>query len=424
MMTRRDALTVLAGLPVVPSAAQSPAPVLRRIVPSTNQTLILDPNGHVGVWTGPGSQQNKYGEMGLGHRNELELDTLYPITSLSNVVSAAVGTGCSFVVLADGRLLGWGSNAQGALGTTPLSEVEVTASTRPSADAPTLQAVRIDAVDVAAGGSQYGFGLALTRDGRVFAWGNNRFGRLGIGPMPVVNFKTHTPAPMTYMAYPVPVPGLSNVKAIAVGHEHALALLGDGTVRAWGYNKEGQLGDGTLLDRDRPVTVQGVSNAIAIGGGGAFSAALLADGTVTTWGSAAGGELGRPLPEQKTDASTPYPVPALVPGLKGVRSIAVGMGHVLAITQAATVMSWGWQTYGAAGLGVSGGGGQFTPKEIKGMTGVQAVYARYNRSFAVLTNGRIFCWGAPVPEFNRSAGRARDVAATPTLLRLVGLDNP
>lgn len=88
-----------------------------------------------------------------------------------------------------------------------------------------------------------------------------------------------------FVPYPVRIPNLQNVVAISAGDRHSLALLKDGTVRAWGLNRHGQVGDGTSTNRDVPTTVPGVRNAVAIAAGGYRSVAVLADGTVMEWGA-------------------------------------------------------------------------------------------------------------------------------------------
>jgi hypothetical protein len=108
---------------------------------------------------------------------------------------------------------------------------------------------------------------------------------LGIGTLPTVNFKMRSARIENYVPYPVKIPELEGVIAISAGNVHSLALLGDGTVRARGQNKHGQIGEGTFANRDRPLPVPGVRNVVAIAAGGYNSLALLADGTVMEWGA-------------------------------------------------------------------------------------------------------------------------------------------
>jgi len=116
------------------------------------------------------------------------------------------------------------------------------------------------------------------------AWGDGSYGRLGIGEMPVIQIRTNAPRALREVPFPVHVPGLSGVTAVSAGREHSLALLTDGTVRSWGRNKFGQLGDGTTTDRATPVAVLGITKAVAVSAGSSFSVALLANGSIRTWG--------------------------------------------------------------------------------------------------------------------------------------------
>jgi len=105
--------------------------------------------------------------------------------------------------------------------------------------------------------------LALKSDGTVRAWGQNTSGQSGNG---TVTFGSNTP---------VQVSGLSGVAAIAGGDIHSLALKSDGTVWAWGYNLDGELGNGTYTDSNTPVEVSGLSGVTVIAGGGFHSLALV-----------------------------------------------------------------------------------------------------------------------------------------------------
>src|SRR5256885_15114742 len=67
---------------------------------------------------------------------------------------------------------------------------------------------------------------------------------------------------------PVAVSGIAGAASITTGAYHTCVLLGDGTVRCWGRNGDGQLGDGTPTNSATPVPVAGVTGAVAVTGGG------------------------------------------------------------------------------------------------------------------------------------------------------------
>ena len=135
-------------------------------------------------------------------------------------------------------------------------------------------------VDEVHGGREHVLALV---DGAVWAWGDGIKGATGLGSTAVRTMPTLVSGVAT---------GTTTVTNVSTGHYHSLALLSDGTVRSWGFNAMGQLGDGTTTKRLRPVTVAGLSTVTDIVGGRDMSYALLADGTVRAWGGGANGELG------------------------------------------------------------------------------------------------------------------------------------
>lgn len=417
-MDRRQALALLAGLAFVPRAvaAQTRGSAAHRVVLGPSHGFLLEPGGTLRGWQiRPGDKDTAIDALGLGDTRPLAPYTLTPVPGLANVVKAAAGSGCSFAVLGDGRLLSWGLNAgNGLLGTTPLSVVETLASWGPNSNRPVPLVTAFDAVDVSAGGAHV---VALARGGAVYAWGRGDKGQLGIGPLPVIKFKTRSPSAMPYVPFPVRLPGLADVSAISAGSTHTLALLKDGTVRAWGENRWGEVGDGTTTNRDAPVTVPGVGKAVAVAAGGnGFSAALLADGTVMTWGNRLGGALGR-TPDND---SRPSPTPALVPGVQGVRAIAAGHAHVLALTEAGTVVSWGDASFGQLGRGTKAGP---APAVIASLRGVRSIAAFGSTSVAVLDTGRIMTWGEVRPWTRPPEdGSMNNLSRSPILLWLDGLE--
>jgi alpha-tubulin suppressor-like RCC1 family protein len=181
--------------------------------------------------------------------------------------------------------------------------------------------------------------MALLDNGTVYTWGGNFFGTLGNGTRDTVEGAAHP--------VPTQVPGLTGVIAIASGGGDNAALLANGTVVAWGENKNGQLGDGTKETKLSPTPVKGLANVqmIALGGVsslGGHMLALLRNGTVLVSGENNHGQLGL---GDTNDRLAPVPLP----GLTGVTSVSASVTHSLAVTTNGTVFSWGTDEDGELG---------------------------------------------------------------------------
>ena len=137
-----------------------------------------------------------------------------------------------------------------------------------------------DAVSVSGG---HYFNCAVLGSGLVQCWGSNVNGQLGDGT--TVNH-----------AVPVTVVGLSDAIAVGTGQYHACAVIRSGNVQCWGGNGSGELGDGgTLSNSGVPLVVRDVKNAVAVSGGDSHTCALLDSGSVKCWGSNGTGQLGNGL---------------------------------------------------------------------------------------------------------------------------------
>src|SRR2546430_10538083 len=97
-------------------------------------------------------------------------------------------------------------------------------------------------------------------------------------------------------ATPVTVTGITAATAVTGGGFHTCALLQDGSVRCWGQNDYGQLGNGTVssaqVSNATPVEVIGITTATAVTAGGYHACALLQNGSVRCWGQNDYGQLG------------------------------------------------------------------------------------------------------------------------------------
>jgi alpha-tubulin suppressor-like RCC1 family protein len=214
-----------------------------------------------------------------------------------------------------------------------------------------------------------------------------------------------TPAlPVTGVSAPAAALTAPPVIAVAGGYYHALAALGDGTVAAWGVNRDGQGGtyDGDSCVREHPCLlaprpVAGLPPVVAVAGGGDHNLALAADGTVWAWGANYSGQLGIPSVDRYGTAT-----PTQVTGLTDVIAITAGYEHSLALRADGTVWAWGVNTDGTLGTTSADQCGRISnpyacaksPAQIAGLTSVAAITAGHGyHSLALRDDGTVWAWG-------------------------------
>jgi hypothetical protein len=225
---------------------------------------------------------------------------------------------------------------------------------------------------VSAGGY---FTVALKSDGSLWAWGQNSHGELGDG----TTTDRHTP---------VDVSGLtSGVAVTGAGGSHTCAVTTTGGLKCWGFNSNGQLGDGTTTRRLTPVSVSGLSSgAAAVAGGAYHTCALTTAGGAKCWGRNANGQLGDGT---TTDRLTPVNVSGLT---SGVVAVATGGFHSCALTGAGAVKCWGRNSEGQLGDGTTAD--RATPVGVSGLgSGVVALDAGLYHTCALTNVGVVKCWG-------------------------------
>jgi len=236
---------------------------------------------------------------------------------------------------------------------------------------------------VAAGASHT---CALLNTGAVNCWGRNGNGRLGNGST------TNSSAPVAVNAFTV---GSATAVSITAGALHTCALLNTGAVNCWGYNSAGQLGDGSTTNRLAPVAVNaftvGSATAVSITAGYNHTCALLNTGAVNCWGYNGDGQLGN---GSTADSLVPVAVSAFIGGVTAV-SITAGGFHTCALLNTGAVNCWGYNGFGQLGNGSSADSS--APVAVNAFTVGSAtavsITAGYNHTCALLNTGAVNCWG-------------------------------
>lgn len=367
-------------------------------VEAGNNTMVaLTDQGTVYTWG-----RNDYGQLGIGTSSPsftpVQVKGVNGVGYLTGVTQVAAGQLHILAVTADG-VYAWGRNADGQLGdgtaidrSTPVRVVGLGGTGF------------LPAPTAIAGG--YFHTLAITADG-VFAWGNNFYGQLGNNSTTL----SRTPVQVKDLSGTGYLTGITDVSA----GNYASVALGGGEVFAWGINTAGQLGDGTLVNKQLPVKVKDsagtgfLSGATAIAAGETFVVALHPSG-VFTWGDNTYRQLG----SGTTVANRS--LPGLVLGTSGTGTLngitSIGAGYFNGWAQSLSgVFGWGSNSFGKLGVGNTTSPANF-PVQTLGvggvgfLTGVTSLDGGWSGSTAIL-EGQVVAWG-----FNGTYGQLGDGTTT------------
>lgn len=196
------------------------------------------------------------------------------VAGLTDVVAVGATDWAAFAAKKDGSVWGWGNGYAkllGSKGKYDFLDPEKSINPKPlKIEGPA------DIVALSGGNAHM---LALTRDGKVWAWGDNEAGALGVRII----------RGLGNLAYQLParIDGLPRITAISAGYDFSLALDSEGKVWVWGNNTYGTLGVSGDAEESRvvPKPVKGIDKAVSIHGGHYHGFAVLADGKVLGWGS-------------------------------------------------------------------------------------------------------------------------------------------
>ncbi|WP_332460641.1 MULTISPECIES: RCC1 domain-containing protein [Bifidobacterium] len=390
-----------------------------QISASTNSTygfsLAVGSDGNAYAW---GS--NYYGQLGDGtgggSRNTPAMVPKPAGTPADfTYLQVSAGGSHSLALGSDGNAYAWGYNADGRLGDGTSSDrnAPVRVKTPDRSTYPDLP-VDFTYLQVSAG---YWHSLALGSDGNVYAWGLNGNGRLGDGTTTTryAPVRVKTPDRNTYPDLPKDFTYVQ----VSAGNDFSLVLGSDGNAYAWGANYSGQLGNGTTIERHAPVRVKTPDRNkypdppkdftyLQVSAGGWHSLALGSDGNAWAWGYNYNGQLGN-----GTSSSQHTPVRVKTPDRKTYPDlpedftyvqVSAGGDHSLALGSDGYAWAWGCNWYGNLGNNTASGTSDTNPvpKRVRDPAspadksqGQQAtqVSGGYHLSQALGSDGNAYAWG-------------------------------
>ena len=292
---------------------------VKALAAGADHSLALLNDGSVWAWG-----RNAAGALGDGTQTDRPVPQR--VTGLVDVAAIAAGAGRSFAVRSDGSVWAWGENTTGALGLGHQNNMLVPAAIGQGV-------AGFGSIVAVAAGARHS--LALRADGRVFATGE-------------------ITGPSSAQSSPILVDGLTSIAGIAAGDGFSTALDVNARLWSWGVNDRGQLGLGDAAVHAVPALIAqtsagaGVLPTLGLSAGRDFALARGLDGSVRAWGSGSNGQLAGGEPVSGSMA------PRLIGTLPTpVVSITSGAGHSLAVRSDGSVYAWGANAAGQLGIGSS-----------------------------------------------------------------------
>ncbi len=282
------------------------------------------------------------------------------IGGITNWSQVSAGDSHSLGVTSSGIAWAWGSNGQGQLG-------DGTTVTKSSP---------VSVIGGIANWSQVSAGvfhsLGVTSSGIAWAWGFNNRGQLGDGTTATKS------SPVSVIG------GITNWSQVSAGIYHSLGVTSSGIAWAWGYNGQGRLGDGTAVSKSSPVSViGGITNWSQVSAGNSHSLGVTSAGIAWAWGFNGNGQLG-----DGTTVSKFSPV-SVIGGITNWSQVSAGYRHSLGVTSSG--IAWAWGSNGQGQLGDGTTVNKSSPVSvIGGITNWSQVSAGRLHSFAILTIAKGF----------------------------------
>jgi len=320
-------------------------------------TCAVKTDGSLHCWG-----RNAAGQLGDGTTADRRTPT-QETSGASDWASVAAGWRHTCGVKTDGSLHCWGRNTADQLGDG--TTVDRRAPTREASGAAHWASV--------SAGWRHSCGVKT--DGSLHCWGRNVSGKLGDG----TTTNRATPSPETS--------GATDWVWVGAGERHTCGLKEDGSIHCWGWNSDGQLGDGTTTDHRTPTReASGATDWRAAAAGGEHSCGVKVDGSLLCWGRNHAGQLGDAT---TTTRRTPTDEAS---GASDWVTVATGERHTCGVKIDGSLLCWGSNYYRQVGAPTSTSPSEPT-QEASGATNWATVSAGEAHTCGVTADGAVLCWG-------------------------------
>ena len=279
-------------------------------------SLAIKSDGTLWAWG-----NNSNGQLGLGSSDDSPHVAPAQVAPGAQWTTVAAGGAHAAAVKSDGTLWAWGYNGYGQLGD----------GTTIQRNSPVQIGSASNWLTVAAG---YYHTLALKRDGTLWAWGYNADGELGGGSLDALSHPT-----------PVQVGSATSWTAVSSSGYHTAAVRSDGTLWGWGYNVVGQVGNGTFTAAvTAPVQIGASTNWRTVSAGYYHTVATQTDGSLWAWGYNVDGQLGDTTTSSRS-------VPTRIGTDTAWNKVAACSMHTVGTKNDGSLWTWGYNFYAQQGNG-------------------------------------------------------------------------
>ncbi len=303
---------------------------------------------------------NSYGQLG----NNLTATALSPVLIENEINFKDISAGVDYTIAIDenDNLWAWGNNKYGKLG------IE---STTLKSIIPTKLRTEVKFKKISAG--QY-HSLAIDENGDIWGWGYNNHGQLGF-----------VSTGSNYENKPIKIETEVKFKEIVAGQYHSLAIDESGNLWSWGYNNNGQLGDGSETKRSIPMKIETEVKfkEIAIGNGSDYNLAIDESGNLWSWGYGTNGQLGNGVTKRLK--------PGIIQSEVKAQKVQAGRYHCVVIDENGNLWSWGDGKQGQLGTGTTTSA--LNPKKIDTNVKFIEIKTGISHTLAIDENGSLWGWG-------------------------------